>query len=159
MAVKVALEAFKGIVTLAGTTRAGRLELSPTTTAPLVAAALKLTVQVAEPPEDSELGAHPTDVRVTGAATLTLPPVAETVMAPPAGDAPRVPLTPIDTELALEASVAVTAATLPFGIVFVLSPLARHLYELALLTQESLLPEDVNTGPGATEKLVTLADG
>jgi len=159
VAAKVALEAFRGIVTLAGTTKPGTLELSPTTTAPLVAAALKPTVQVAEPPEDSELGAQLTEVRVTVAATLMPPPVAEIGMAPPVGDAPRAPLTPIDTELVVEASVAVTVATTPFEIVFVFRPVARQVYELVPLAQEMLLPEDVNAGLGVTEKLVTLVDG
>lgn len=134
MAVKVALEAFKGIVTVAGTTRAGTLELSPTATAAFVEA-LKLTVQVLVPPEDRELGAHATEVRVGGgamggttggAAIVMLPPVAATGMAYPAGDAPRVPATAMGNEVAVGASTTLTTATLPSGITFELIPVARH---------------------------------
>jgi hypothetical protein len=80
VAVKVALEELSGIVTLAGTGKAGTLELNPTMTELPVVAALRLTVQVVISPEDREVGAHPTEVRVTGAATEMLPPVAETAI-------------------------------------------------------------------------------
>ena len=159
VAVKVALEKLSGIVTLAGTGRAGTLELNPTTTGPLVAVALRLTVQVVIPPGDREVGAHPTEVRVTGAVTEMLPPVAETATGYPATEAPKVPLTPMDIELALGASVTVTTATMPSGIVFVFIPLVRQMYELALPAQLIILPADVNTAPGVTEKLVTLVEG
>jgi len=46
VAVKVALEELNGIVTLAGTDGAVTLELNPTTTGLLVAAALRPTVHV-----------------------------------------------------------------------------------------------------------------
>jgi hypothetical protein len=159
VAVKVALEEFSGIVTLAGTGREGRLELKPTTTGPLVAAALRPTVHVVAPPEDREVGVHTREVKVTGAATAMLPPVAETGIGYPATDAPKAPLTPMDIELALGESVTVTTARLPSGIVFVLSPLVRQMYALAPPTQLSVLPADVSTDPGVTEKLVTLAPG
>jgi hypothetical protein len=61
VAVNVTVEEFNGIVTLAGTAMAGTLELNPTTTGPLVAAALRLTVHAVAPPEDREMGAHPRD--------------------------------------------------------------------------------------------------
>ena len=159
VAVKVALEEFSGIVTLAGTGREGRLELNPTTTGPLVAAALRPTVHVVAPPEDREVGAHTRELKVAGAATAMLPPVAETAMGYPATDAPKAPLTPMDIEPAFGASVTVTTATLPSGIVFVLSPFVRQMYALAPPTQLIVLPADVSTGPGVTEKLVTLAAG
>src|ERR1039457_148387 len=106
------------MVTLADTARPGTLELNPTTTAPFVAAALRLAVQVLVPPDDRELGAHPTEVMVTGGATKMLPPVADMGMASPAGDAPKVPLTPMNIEVALGSSATVKTASLPFGIVF-----------------------------------------
>jgi hypothetical protein len=127
VAVKVALEEFKGTVTLAGTTSPDTVELSPTVTAPLVAAALRLTVQVVVPREDSELAAHPTEVRVTGVATRMFPPVAVMGMASPAMDPPKAPLTPMEIELALGASITVTTATLPSGIVFVLNPVVTQM--------------------------------
>ena len=80
VAVKVALEELSGIVTLGGADRAGTLELNPTTTGPLVAAALRLTVQVAVPPADREFGAHPREDTVKAGVTKMLPPVAETVI-------------------------------------------------------------------------------
>ena len=159
MAVNVALEEFSGIVTLAGAEREGRLELNPTTTGPLVAAELRPTVHVVAPPEDKDVGAHPRDVKVTGAATAMLPPVPDTGTGYPATDAPKAPLTPTDIELALGESVTVTTATVPSEIMFVFSPLVRQMYALAPPTQLIALPADVSTGPGVTEKLVTLAAG
>ncbi len=159
VAVKVALDEFSGIVTLAGAARAGTLELNPTTTGPLVAAALRLTVQVVVPPEDREVGAHPMEDTVKAGVTEMLPPVAETLIEYPATEAPRVPLTPIDIELALWASAAVTTATLPSGIVFVLSPVVRQVYPVGPPAQLMFLPADVIAALGVTEKLVTLAEG
>ena len=159
LAVKVALEEFNGIVTLAGTARAATLELNPTTTAPFVAAALRLTVHVVVPPEDRELAAHPREVRVPGGATRMLPPVAEMGMGYAAPDAPKVLLTPIDIELAPGASATVTSAMPPSGIVFALGPVARQMYELAPPAQLMLLPEDVSAELGDTEKPVTLPKG
>jgi len=158
-AVNVALEAFTGIVTLAGTTRPATLELRPTTSALVVAAPLRLTVHVVVAPEGSELDAHPTEVRVTGAGTMMLPPVAETGTAAPAEVAPKAPLTPMEIELVLGASVTVTAAMLPPGIVFVLSPVTRQVYELVPLAHRRLLAAAVTAELGVTEKLVTLAEG
>jgi hypothetical protein len=114
---------------------------------------------VVVPPEDREVGAHPMEDRVKAGVTKTLPPVAETVIGYPATDAPRVPLTPMDIELALWASATVTTATLPSGIVFVLSPVVRQVYAVAPPTQSMLLPADVIAELGVTEKLVTLAEG
>jgi hypothetical protein len=128
-------------------------------TGPLVAAELRPTVQVVAPPEDREVGAHTRELKVTGAATAMLPPVAETGMGYPATDAPKAPLTPMDIELAFGASVTVTTATLPSGIVFVLSPFVRQMYELALPTQLTVLPADVSAGPAVTEQLATVAAG
>ncbi len=159
VAVKVALEEPNGIVTLEGTDRASTLELSPTTTGLPVAEALRLTVQVVVPPEDREVGAHPMEDRVKAGVTKMLPPVAETVIGYPATDAPRVPLTPMDIELALWASATVTTATLPSGIVFVLSPVVRQVYAAGPPTQLMLLPADVIAALGVTEKPVTLAEG
>ena len=105
------------------------------------------------------MGAHPKEDTVKAGATKMLPPVAETEIGYPATDAPRVPLTPMDIELTLGTSPTVTTATLPSGIVFVLSPVARQMYEFAPLAQLMLLPEEVNPELGATEKLVTLAEG
>ena len=156
---KVALEEPNGIVTLEGTDRASALELSPTTTGLPVAEALRLTVHVVVPPEDREVGAHPMEDRVKAGVTKMLPPVAETVIGYPATDAPRVPLTPMDIELALWASATVTTATLPSGIVFVLSPVVRQVYAVAPPTQSMLLPADVIAALGVTEKPVTLAEG
>ena len=157
--VKVALEEFTGIVTLAGTARPGTLEVNPATTGPLVAEALRLTVHVAVPPEDREVGAHPREDTVKGGVTKMLPLVAETEIGYPSTDAPRVPLMPMGIELALGVSATVTIATLPSGIVFVFSPLVKQMYAVPPPTQLMLLPADVIAGLGVTEKLVTLADG
>jgi hypothetical protein len=159
VAVKVEREEPNGMVTLAGTGRAGTLELNPTTTGPLVAAPLRLTVHVVTPAEDREAGIHARDVKLTGVATAMLPPVAERGTGYPARDEPKVPLTPMDIGLAFGASVTVTTATLPSGIVFMLSPLVRQMYALAPPAQLIVLPADVSIGPGATEKLVILAAG
>lgn len=159
VAVKVALEEFNGIVIAAGTVRPGTLELNATTVAPFVAAVLRLTVQVLVPPEGRYVGPQVTEVRVTSGVTKMLPPAADTGMASPAKDAPRVLLTPMVSELAFGASATETIATLPSGIVFVLSPVARQVYEPAPPAQVMLLPEDVSAESGATEKLVMLLEG
>lgn len=158
VAVKVALEEPNGIVTLAGTTRAGTLELNTTTTGLPVAIALRLTVHVAVPLEDREVGAHPREDTVKAGVTKMLPPVAETGIGFAATDAPRAPLTPMDMLLAVWASATVTTATLPSGMVFVFSPLVRQMYEAAPPAQLMLLPADVIAALGVTEKLVTLAE-
>jgi hypothetical protein len=88
-----------------------------------------------------------------------LPLVPETEIGYPSTDAPRVPLTPIDIELAVGARATVTTATLPSGIVFVFSPLVKQMYAVPPPTQLMLLPADVIAALGVTEKLVTLADG
>ena len=159
VAVKVALEELSGIVTLGGTERAGTVELNPTTTGPLVAAALRPTVHVVAPPEDREVDAHAREETVKAGVTKTLPPVGETAIGYPATDAPKVPLTPMTIELALGASATVTTATLPSGIVFVFSPLVRQVNAVPPPTQLILLPADVMAALGVTEKLVTLAEG
>ena len=159
VAVKVALEELSGIVTLGGADRAVTLELNATTTGPLPAAAFRLTVHVAIPPEDREVGAHPREDTVKGGVTKMLPLVAETEIGYPSTDAPRVPLMPTDIELALGASATVTTATLPSGIAFVFSPLVRQVYAVPPPTQRMLLPADVIDALGVTEKLVTLAEG
>jgi len=156
VAVKGALEEFSGIVKLAGTERAATLELSPTTIG-LPVAAPRLTVHVLEPPEDNDVGVHASDV--TDVATEMLPPVPDTGMGYPATDAPKMSVTPMDIELTPWASAAVTIATLPSGITFVLRPLVRQMYELAPPAQLIVLPADMSAGPGVTEKLFTLADG
>ena len=117
-------------------------------------------MHVVAPPDDSEVGAHARELKVTDDVdTKILPPVADTGMGYPATDAPKVSLTLMDIELALWASATVTSATLPSGIVFVLSPFVRQMYALASPAQLIDLPADVSTGPGITEKLVTLAAG
>ena len=156
VAMKVAVKDPAGTVTLAGTTSAGKLELSPITVG-LVIAELTLTVQVLVPPEGNEIGEHASEV--TDAATKMLPPVADTGIGYPATDAPNVSLTPMEIELAPGASVTVTTATFPSAIVFVLRPLVRQIYALAPPAQLIVLPADISTGPGVTEKLVTLAAG
>ena len=158
-AANVALEAFNGIVILVGAARAGTLELNPTTTGPLVAAAPRLTVHVVVPPEDSELGVHPREDRVKAGVTKMLPPVVDIKTGYPATDAAMVPPTPMDIELALGASATVTIATLPSGIVFALSPVVRQVNPVAPPMQLRFLPADVIAALGVTEKLVTLAEG
>jgi hypothetical protein len=78
-AVNEALDAFNGIVTLAGTDKAGTLESNPTATEPLVAAALRLTLHVVVPPEDSEFGAHAMEDTDRAGVTKMLPPVDDSV--------------------------------------------------------------------------------
>ena len=159
MALKVAEVAAAVTVTEAGPVRVG-LVLDRVTIAPPVGAALvRVTVQVLE-----ELGPRLVGLQVsaeisTGATTEMLPPVADMGMAFPAADAPKVLPTPTVSELALGASTTVTTATLPFGIMFVLSPVATQIYELAPPAQLMPLPEDVRAAAGVTEKLVTPAEG
>jgi hypothetical protein len=157
--VNVTLEEFNGIVTLAGTATAGTLELKETTTGLLVPTPFRLTVQVVVPPEDTEVGAHPREDTLKAGVTKMLPPVAETEIGYPSTDAPRVPLTPMDIELALGARATVTTATAPSGIVFVFSPLVRQVKAAAPPMHLMSLPALVIAEPATTEKLVTLAEG
>jgi hypothetical protein len=156
---KLAEVAAAATVTDAGTVSIALLFDTLTIAPPVGAALLRLTVQVLEALGPRLLGLQASAEMSTGAATEMLPPVADMGMAFPIVDAPKVPLTPIVIELALEASPTVTTATLSFGITFVLSPVATQIYELAPPAQYILLPEDVKAEAGVTEKLVTLAEG
>ena len=154
----VAEVAAAATVTDAGTVSIALLFDTLTIAPPVGAALLRLTVQVLEALGPRLLGLQASAEMSTGA-TEMLPPIADMGMASPAMDAPKVPLTPIVIELALGASPTVTTATLPFGITFVLSPVATQINELAPPAQLMLLPEDVRAESGVTEKLVTLAEG
>ena len=146
-------------VTDAGTVSVALLFDRVTIAPPVGAALLRLTVQVLEALGPRLVGLQASAEMSTGAATEMLPPVADMGMAFPIVDAPNAPLTPIVIELALGASPTVTTATLPFGITFVLNPVATQINELAPPAQLMLLPEDVRAESGVTEKLVTLAEG
>lgn len=127
---KVAVLDPDGAVTDPGTVRAPELDVSATTAPPAAAEALRFTVQVVDPPEPIEAGAHDRDVTLNGAgpwATVMLPPVAETANGAPAGDAASALPTPTVTFVALGVSVTVTTAATPFAILLVFIPDAMQM--------------------------------
>ena len=122
----MALEEFKGMVTLAGTVRPGALESNPTTSGPVAAGALAFTEQEVVLEEPREAAAQLREVTVTGRATVITPPVAAMSMALPAGDAPKIRVRPMEIEPAFKPSPTVTTAMLPSTIVLAFRPVARQ---------------------------------
>ena len=160
VAVKVPVVAPEATVAEAGVLSSVGFVLDRVMIAPPAGAALvRATVQVLEVLDPRLVGLHVSAEITPGAATKTLPPVAETGMGSAAPDAPTVLPTPIDSESAVGASATVTTAMPPSGIVFALGPVARQMYELASPAQLMLLPDEVSAALGDTEKPVTLPRG
>jgi hypothetical protein len=134
VAVKVALLAPEGMVTDVGTVTRDELDATVATAPPDPAAALRFMVQVAGAAGANAAGLQVSPVIViegpgwlTGALTVMLAPLAEVVLAPPAGEAPIGWFTPIGTApLALAESVTETVARIPLGIVVAFEPETRH---------------------------------
>jgi hypothetical protein len=86
------------------------------------AAALRVTVQVLEPPDGRVAGLHESEDNVTvEPGPLTVPPVPGIEIALPLNDAPR-PLKPIEVLRVPAAIVRCTVAMTPFGITLAFSP-------------------------------------
>ena len=152
MALKVALAEFGAMETLAG------IEMLPVdvnpTLAPTATGLLNVTVHTDTAPGAREDGLQEVPLR-TEIVALAVAPDATIEMGPPAGDVPRALDTPTMVELAPAAKVTDTAATVPLGMRFALSPLAKQVEPDAEATQLSVLAAAVNAGPAVTPKLAT----
>jgi hypothetical protein len=123
VAVKAMLLFPDGTVTDDGTVRFEELDEMPTSVfAPT--SAFKLTVQTADPPDNTAVGLQAKLLTIGGAlcGTLIVPPVAETAIGAPAREAPLVFLMAIDPVAGLAASPTLTTATTPFPSVLALLP-------------------------------------
>jgi hypothetical protein len=151
-AVNVALEAPAATVTEAGTVRKVLFE-NRETVKELEAVAVRFTVQVALAPAARVLGLHDTEFNAAdNALTVTVPLLVVVATASPR----TVALTALMTSTASEVlpsvgeSVNATAATTPFPIVLVLTPISRQVVETVSLVQEICLPAAAAAAPALT---------
>lgn len=127
VAVNVAVVAAAGTVTDAGTVSNALLLESVVTIPPAGAAWLRVTVHVEEPPVLSDDGLQFTLLRLTAAATVTLPPVADVLRPVPLADEADTLVTLIGiVPDAPAASVTLTAAIVPFWMTLAFRPLTIH---------------------------------
>jgi hypothetical protein len=82
----------------------------------------RVTAQLDEPSETSVRGLHANAMGVT----TIVPPVATIGMAAPAGELPSALLMPIEVPVEPPGTVTVMTAATPFWMVFVLSPVKKH---------------------------------
>ena len=161
VAVKLAVVAPAATVTDAGTVSAALLSETVTLEPPAGAAAERLTVQFDLAPEARAAGVHCREETETVELTLMTPPLAETLTAAPAGDAPTTLVMEIasDELLLLLERVAVTTATTPEAIPDAFRPLARQVRDPAPETQLSVLPALVRAAPAvAFRELMSLGE-
>ena len=125
VALKVALVEFAGTKTLAGTV------ILPVeanvTVVPVATGLLNVTVQAATAPGASDEGAQESPLRTEVIVVLAVPPVPLIVSCPPSSAAPMALETPTAAELAFEAKVIDTVATMPLAMTLVLMPVARQM--------------------------------
>jgi hypothetical protein len=157
---KVAEVAAAGTVTDAGTVRVA-LVLERVTAAPPVGAALvKVTVQVELPELLRVAGRHVREVTAGKTTTaVTVPPVAESRMAFPAGEDAAMLPTPIEVVVTPSATVRFRTATVPFEMMPPFIPEATQVYAPAAAVQLKVLPAAVTTAPALAEMDTTLAGG
>lgn len=125
--VKLADVALAATVAEAGTPSRALLSDNVTLVA-AVGAGLIETVQVVDAPEVRLAELHDRDVRLgTTAALVIVPPVEVSAITLPDGEAPELPVTPMEAEAALAASVTLTTATTPLGMIALFMPDARHI--------------------------------
>jgi hypothetical protein len=75
------------------------------------------------------VGAHDSELTVSGSTTVTLPPVANTGIASPAPELALAPATPMAVEPVENSRVTVTTAIGPSGIGVLFMPTARQMIE------------------------------
>jgi hypothetical protein len=155
-ATKVPLVEPEGIVSEAGTVTFAELELKPMVPPPDPA---RIRVQVLDAPGARVPGVQTMElIGLTAPATLTVPPVAVTAVESPAAAAPT-ELVIVSGASLLPERATETVATTPSEMVLEFIPHATHVYELAPLTQDRVLPAETSAGPPAKVKLPTLVEG
>lgn len=162
-AVKLPLLAPAGTVTDAGTLNSAELELRATAKGE-GARPFTVTVQVAAACALKEAGAQATPVTVKeeigGGLMAMLPPLAETVSTPPAGDAANAFPKPIATvPVAASESDIESVATTPLEIMVEFEPETRQVYPATVVVHDRDFPAAVVAGPAATLTLGTLEPG
>jgi hypothetical protein len=128
-----------------------RVTLAPPTGAPPV----KVTVQV-ELLDGFKLAGRQDTALTAGppAAPVTVPPVAETEMAFPAGDVPKLLFIPM--VVGVVATVRLIIATVPFAMIPASVPETTHVYTPEPAAQVTVLPAAVAAVPGLAEMVRTL---
>ena len=147
LAVKMVVVAPGAILTKAGTVTDAAL-LERANSAGEEEAALNDTVQVEEAPPITSLGAQLSE-KMDGASVggIIAPPVPVTVKAPPDGEAPTRFNKPIEVVEAVGASLKVTLAIKPLGMMLLFMPASRHMYEPDNGAQEMVFPALVDMAP------------
>ena len=122
VAINVPLTEPEGIVSEAGTVRLVELEVRPMVPPP---EPLRVTVQVLEALGAKDAGVHAMELtELTTAPTLTVPPVPDTGIESPVGEAPI--LVRVTGRLPLPDGVTDTVATTPFEIALEFIPHTTH---------------------------------
>ena len=159
VAVKVAEVAEAATVTDGGTVRVELVFDSETTAPPAGAPPLSVTVHV----ELLELlklaGAQDKERTVGKAPPVTVPPVAESAMSNPAGDAAKLLLIGIEVEVRPSAMVRFTTATTPFEMIPEFMPDTIQVYVPAPGKQLKVLNALIDAVPAVAETETTLAGG
>jgi hypothetical protein len=123
VALKVVEVDAAGTVTEAGVVSRALLSESETTVPPVGAAPLRVTVQVVLPALVTVEGVQDNELRDGAVAPpVTVPPVAETVIALPVPEDPAALVIPIDVLVTPADIVKFTIATAPFGMMAVFMP-------------------------------------
>ena len=157
--VKLADVAAATTATDAGTVRRELVLARATVAPPAGAAPVRVTVQVELPELFKEVVRQDREVTVGHAPPVTVPLVAESGMAVPAGEAATGLLTPIGVVIAPTAMVRFTTATVPFEMMPAFIPEATQLYVPELAAQLNVLLAAVRAAPALTEMETTLAGG
>jgi hypothetical protein len=159
VAVKVADVAAAATMTDAGTVRVELVLVRVTEAPPVGAAPFRVTVQVELPELFKVVGRQDREVTVGHAPPVTVPPVAESGTAVPAGE--EATLLPITIGVAVRptAMVRFTTATAPFEMTPAFNPQARQVYVPELAEQLNVLLAAVRAAPELTEMETTLVRG
>jgi hypothetical protein len=152
---KVAEVEFAGTRIDGGTVRVVLVLVSVTLAPPTGAAPVKVTEQV-ELLDGFKLAGRQDSALTAGppGAPVTVPPVAETAMLPPAGDAPT--LLFIAMAVGVVATVRLSTATVPFAMIPASVPETTHVYTPKPPAQVTVLPAAVAAVPVLAEMLRTL---
>jgi hypothetical protein len=92
----------------------------------LVGAELKPTLQLVDTPGVRLAAVHDKEDTVETTAPVIVPPLPVRVTLLPVAEAPPVPLTPMEVDVAVVGTVTLTVATTPLGMIVLLRPDARH---------------------------------
>jgi len=123
------------------------------------AALLTPTIHDVELPATREAELQLRLLTVTGATTVTAPPLAVIGRPSPAEEAANALEAAMDAVPASADMVSAIDATWPFGMGLLFIPFATHVIVPALAPQKIALPDAAREGPAVTDTLATLAVG